>query len=85
MPLATRDAIVAAVKKAYAESDAKNIPLFKKKLAFLKFSPDELTAFRKAGAEPVWEEWVVKREAQGIPGRELLNFLLKQAGVKPKS
>lgn len=75
----------AAVKKAYAEADDKNIPLFKKKLTFLKFTPDELAAFRKAGAEPVWEEWVVKREAQGIPGRELLNFLLKQAGVEPKS
>lgn len=75
----------AVVKKAYAEADQKNIPLFKKKLTFLKFSPDELAAFRKAGAEPVWEEWVVKREGQGIPGRELLNFLLKQAGAEPKS
>ena len=47
--------------------------------------PDELTAFRKAGGEPVWEEWVKLRESQGIPGRELLNFLLTQAGVAPKS
>ena len=48
---------------------------------FIKFTPDELAAFRKAGGQPVWEEWVVKREGQGIPARELLNFLLKQAGV----
>jgi TRAP-type C4-dicarboxylate transport system substrate-binding protein len=74
----------AAVKKAYAEADEKNIPLFKKKLQFIKFTPDELAAFRKAGGTPVWEEWVVKREAQGIPGRELLDFLLKQA-ASPKS
>lgn len=73
-----------AVKKAYADADEKNIPLFKKKLAFIKFSPDELAAFRKAGAEPVWEEWVAKRESQGIAGRELLNFLLTQAGATPK-
>jgi TRAP-type C4-dicarboxylate transport system substrate-binding protein len=75
----------AAVKKAYLEADEKNIPLFKKKLQFIKFSPDELAAFRKAGGQPVWEEWVVKREGQGIPGRELLNFLLKEAGSPPKS
>lgn len=75
----------AAVKKAYAEADDKNIPLFRKKLQFLKFTPDELAAFRKAGGEPVWEEWVAKRESQGIPGRELLNFLLTQAGAAPKS
>ena len=52
---------------------------------FLTFSADELAAFRKAGGEPVWEEWVKLRESQGIPGRELLNFLLTQAGVAPKS
>ena len=74
----------AAVKKAYTEADEKNIPLFKKKLQFIKFSPDDLAAFRKAGGQPVWEEWVVKREGQGIPGRELLDFLLKEAG-SPKS
>jgi TRAP-type C4-dicarboxylate transport system substrate-binding protein len=75
----------AAVKKAYREADEKNLPLFKKKLQFIKFSDDELAAFRKAGGEPVWEEWVAKREAQGLPARELLNFILTQAGAKPKS
>ena len=74
----------AAAKKAYAEADEKNLPLFRKKLQFIKFTPDELAAFRKAGGTPVWEEWVVKREGQGIPGRELLDFLLKEAG-SPKS
>ena len=41
----------AAVKKAYREADEKNIPLFKKKLQFIKFTPDELAAFRKAGGD----------------------------------
>lgn len=75
----------AAAKKAYRDADEKNIPLFKKRLEFVKFTPDELAAFRKVGGEPVWEEWVAKREAQGIPGRELLNFLLKEAAAAPKS
>jgi len=75
----------ATVRKAYTEADEKNIPLFKKKLTFVKFTPEEIAAFRKAAGEPVWEEWVKLRESQGIPGRELLNFLLTQAGVAPKS
>lgn len=75
----------AAAKAAYRAADDKNIPLFKKKLTFVKFTPDELAAFRKAGGEPVWEEWVKLRESQGIPGKELLNFLLTQAGSAPKS
>ncbi len=75
----------AAAKAAYKAADEKNIPLFKKKLTFVKFTPDELAAFRKAGGDPVWEEWVKLRESQGIPGKELLNFLLTQAGSAPKS
>ena len=74
-----------ALKVAYRAADEKNIPLFKKKLEFLKYSAEELAAFRKAGGEPVWEEWIKQREGQGIPGRELLNFLLTQAGAAPKS
>jgi TRAP-type C4-dicarboxylate transport system substrate-binding protein len=75
----------ASLKKAYAAADAKNIPLFKKKLEFIKYKPEELAAFRKAGGEPVWDEWIKRREAQGLPAKELLNFLLKEAGAAPRS
>ena len=51
-----------------AAADEKNIPLFKKKLQFIKFTPDELAAFRKAGGEPVWEEWVSQARGPGHPG-----------------
>ena len=75
-----------ALKKAYAEADEKNLALFKKRgLTFVKYSPEELAEFRKMGAEPVWEEWVKLREAQGIPGRELLQTILNAAGQTPKS
>jgi TRAP-type C4-dicarboxylate transport system substrate-binding protein len=75
-----------AFKQAYGAADAKFIPEFKKKgLAFVKFSEAELKEFRKIAAEPVWEEWVQKREAQGIPGRELLKFILDTATAAAKS
>jgi TRAP-type C4-dicarboxylate transport system substrate-binding protein len=70
----------AAIKQAYAEADTRFIPEFKKKgITFIKFTEPELKEFRKAAAEPVWEEWVQKREAQGVPGRELLKALLEAA------
>ncbi|MBM3490255.1 MAG: C4-dicarboxylate ABC transporter substrate-binding protein [Alphaproteobacteria bacterium] len=68
------------LKKGYAEADEKNIPLFKKKnLTFIKYTDAELAEFRKIAAQPVWDEWVKAREAQGIPGKELLDLILSTA------
>lgn len=70
----------AAIKQAYAEADLKFIPEFKMKgIAFIRFTEVELAQFRKVAAEPVREEWVQKREAQGIAGRELLKAVLEAA------
>lgn len=69
-----------AVQKAdYQKSDEKNIPLFKKSLVFVKFSDAELDQFRAIGAKPVWDAWVAKSAASGIPGQELLDLVLKTA------
>lgn len=77
----------AAVKAAYRDADEKNLVLFKKKgLTFVRFGDEELAAFRAKGGEPVWADWVAKRESQGIPGRDLLNLILTTArGVGSKS
>jgi TRAP-type C4-dicarboxylate transport system substrate-binding protein len=70
----------ATLKQAYAEADAKFLPEFKKKgIAFIRYTDEELKQFRKVAAEPVWEEWVKNREAQGLPGRDLLKSLLDAA------
>jgi TRAP-type C4-dicarboxylate transport system substrate-binding protein len=72
------------LKAAYGEADDKFIPLFKKKLEFITYSDAEIDKFRKIGAQPVWDEWVKEREAQGIPGKELLDFVLTQAKAAAK-
>ena len=72
------------LKKAYGEADAKFIPMFKKKLEFITYSDDDIEEFRKIGAQPVWDAWVKEREAQGIPGKELLDFVLTQAKAAAK-
>ncbi len=69
----------AAMKAAYLKADEVNIPLFKKTLTFVKFSDAELDKFRQIGAKPVWDAWVTKAEAAGIPGQELLDLVMKTA------
>ncbi len=72
-----------AMLDAYKAADDENIPLFKKSgLKFITYTDEELVRFRKIAAEPVWEEWVQKNSAKGIPARELLNLILDTAKAK---
>ncbi len=64
---------------AYKAADDKNIPLFKKRLEFITYSDAELAEFRRIGGQPVWDAWVKNASERGIPGRELLDLLLKTA------
>ena len=71
-------------KRTYKAADEKNIPLFKKRgIEFIHYSDQEMAEFRKVAGEPVWQEWVATRGAQGVPAREILDLVLntaKQAG-----
>lgn len=70
----------AAMVAAYKEADDANIPIFKKQgLEFITYSDAELARFRKIAAQPVWDDWVSKSEAKGIPAKELLDLILKAA------
>jgi len=69
-----REAANKALLKAYAEADAKWIPVFKEKLEVNKFTP-ELRAQLVAGANEIWENWVKEQEAAGRPGRQMLDFV----------
>lgn len=72
------------LKAAYGVADDKFIPLFKQKLEFVTYSDKDLDQFRKIGAQPVWDAWIKEREAQGIPGKELLDFVMSQAKAASK-
>ena len=80
----SRPSAYKALKSAYGAADEKFIPLFKKKLEFVTYSDKDLDQFRKVGAQPVWDAWVKEREGQGIPGKELLDFVLSQAKAGAK-
>lgn len=77
--------IEANLTKAYGESDAKYIPLFKKAgLEFVTYSEKDLEEFRRVGAKPVWDKWVKDMTERGIPGQELLDLILKSAADATK-
>lgn len=61
----------------FKKADDKWIPEFKKKLEFIDFPASERNKIvAKAGA--IYEKWVKTREAEGLPGREVLNYYLKK-------
>lgn len=76
----------AALKKAYAVADEKNLKIFKEKgIEFVKYSDADLAEFRKIGAQPVWESWVQEMSGKGIPAKELLDLILTTAKSAGKS
>ncbi len=75
-----RDALITA----YQQADEKNIPLFKRKLTFITYTPAELAEFRKLGAQPVWDKWVADMSAKGIPAKELLQLIVDTSAKAQK-
>lgn len=75
-----RDALITA----YHQADEKNIPLFKRKLTFVTYTPAELAEFRKVGAQPVWDKWVADMGAKGIPAKELLQLIVDTSAKAQK-
>lgn len=63
-----------ALLKAYKEADDKWIPIFHEKLEVHQFPASE-RAKLAAGANEIWEKWVADQEAEGRPGREILDFV----------
>lgn len=75
-----KDALVAA----YRAADEKNLPLFKRRLAFITYTAAELAEFRKVGAQPVWEKWTAEMAAKGVPAKELLDLIAQSAAQAQK-
>lgn len=86
LPESYRDALVdakktgyAAYEKAYTEADEEYIPVFKERgLVEIRYTSEQLDEMRRVGGQPVWDAWVEETEAKGIPGREILDFVLAE-------
>jgi TRAP-type mannitol/chloroaromatic compound transport system substrate-binding protein len=66
-----------AMIAAYREADKVNLPLFKQKLAEIKYSDEDIRKFRELAGKPVWEKWVADNQAK-FDAQGLLDALLKE-------
>ncbi len=63
--------------KDYNAVDAKWVPVFKEKLEWIEFPPEERAKLIDK-AEVTWNEWASSWEEKGLPAKEVLNYFLER-------
>jgi len=63
---------------AWDKEDLRGIEMVKglKDHEVISLAPDEFAKWRKA-IRPIWDEWVEEKEAKGLPGRKILDELIR--------
>jgi TRAP-type C4-dicarboxylate transport system substrate-binding protein len=74
-----KDSAYGALKKAYADKDAVNLPMLRKKLTEVKYSDADLAKLRAAGGKPIWDAWIAGASGNGVPAKELFGLIEKTA------
>ncbi|WP_217807724.1 hypothetical protein [Oceanibacterium hippocampi] len=72
-----RDEIYAVQKKAYADIDAKNLPMLREKLTEITYTEEQRADFQEKAGKVVWDEWV--KDNPKLPGQELIDLILSEA------
>ncbi len=72
-----REQSMQAAFKAYDDGDKKWLPIFREKVEFVEFPPEE-RAKMVAVSEPLWEEWAATKDEQGLKGTKILRFTQEQ-------
>lgn len=77
--LSAREVAYEAQKNAFDQNTSKSLDKIKGAgVKLIQFPEKELTAFRAAGGQPVWDEWVRERTSKGQQGQEILGFVLSE-------
>jgi hypothetical protein len=65
-----RELVMDVEHAAYAAADAVNLPEFEKTMEKIVYTDEQLSAFKEAAGQPVWDEWIEankdKFDAQGV-------------------
>ena len=78
MMMDARSVAYDALKAAYAEADAKWIPIYKERMEVINYTPEQSAEFKKLAAQPVWDEWVEKYKGR-FDSQAVLDFVLSMA------
>jgi TRAP-type C4-dicarboxylate transport system substrate-binding protein len=79
-----KDGAYDAIEAAYIEKDKKNEAKWgaaNSKVKMIKIPEDQMVEFRRIAGRPVWDQWVADNKDK-LPAQELLDLVLKNAGVK---
>lgn len=56
--MSLKDEVTQATIDKYMEADAKNLPVFEKKLTKIMYPDSELARFKEIAGKPVWDQWI---------------------------
>ncbi len=83
-----RDEVDTLQVKAWQDKDKINLPVFKKAMQEIDYSPEELARFQAAAGKPVWDKWIAdnqsKFDAQGLFNTLMAEIKKAQAAVGKK-
>lgn len=69
-----------ALKAAYRAGDDKYVPRFDERgLKRIIYTPEQREQMREVAAKPVWDAWIKEVTEKGVPGQELLDYVLDAA------
>ena len=75
-----REVAYAAQEKAMEVDGAKAFETIQATdIELMEFDEADLAELREIGAQPVWDEWVKAQADRGLPGQEVLDFVLETA------
>jgi TRAP-type C4-dicarboxylate transport system substrate-binding protein len=66
-----------AMIDAYAKADAENLPIFRKRLTEIIYTPEQLKEFEKKAGRPVWDKWVEDNKSK-FDAKSVLDTMLAE-------
>ena len=74
-----KEEVVAAQIQAYVDVDARNLPMLRAELREIRYSDEQLAAFRAQAGNPVIEEWITQNQSR-FDARGLVETIFAAVG-----
>ena len=74
-----KEEVVAAQIQAYVDVDARNLPMLRAELREIRYSDEQLAAFRAQAGKPVIEEWITQNQSR-FDARGLVETIFAAVG-----
>ncbi|MEZ5816556.1 MAG: C4-dicarboxylate TRAP transporter substrate-binding protein [Hyphomicrobiaceae bacterium] len=63
--------------KAWQDKDKINLPVFKKKMKEILYTPEELAKFQATAGKPVWDKWIADNQSK-FDAKGLFDFMMAE-------